>query len=203
MCGRFYVDDEMARELEKICRNIDELRQIGAGKRDIYPSEKAVILTENKGNHTEILGKICSWGYSIKESGKLVINARGETVMDKPLFGHDFKCRRCVVPARGFYEWNIKKQKFSYEMEALQGDKDQESIPILYMAGIYKSSQGKDDFTIITTDAWSQAAAVHGRMPLLIREEDLGSWLSDEASALELLRLGEDSRRLKIISCEP
>lgn len=169
MCGRFYVDDEMARELEKICNQIDEknrleqLREKAKGQQgriDIYPGTQALFIREGR------KAGFGHWGYE-RSDKRLLVNKRIET-LEEGSFGFDFQKRRCVIPARGFYEWNEKKEQFSFRF-----------LKPLYMAGIYHQEAKGDTFTILTTSANPDVESIHNRMPLLLDEGEVNLWLND------------------------
>lgn len=168
MCGRFYVDDEMLNEIHKICKKIDENYCYRQG--DIRPSEKALII--KAGDNNELYAKSSIWGYELKGSKQLLINARIETIQQKSAYRNDYKYHRCVIPVRGFYEWNQKKEKF--RCKPIQNRK------ILFLAGIYTESAQEDRFTIIITEANEVMKLVHDRMPVIIQEETLPDWLIDK-----------------------
>ena len=103
MCGRYYIDDETAREIEKLVRHLDRKMAV-SGKRDIYPSNAAPVIT---GHHDEFAEELFTWGFPGFGSKNLIINARAETAMEKRTFKESVRTRRCAVPAAGFYEWNL------------------------------------------------------------------------------------------------
>ena len=82
-------------------------------KIDYYPSNNIFII-EN--NNDKLIGCKARWGYKIFDN-KLVINARQETIQEKSLFKKDIINHRCIIPANGFYEWDIHKHKFTFENE--------------------------------------------------------------------------------------
>lgn len=125
------------------------------------------------------------WGYTGYGKGREIINARAETVREKPSFRADFAQRRCVIPAKGFYEWNPKKEKFYFSGRA----------PVVYLAGIYSNDPGKERVTILTTQANASMRPVHDRMPLLIPEEKLERWMEVEDWAAQFLK--EEPMELK------
>ena len=173
MCGRFYVDDEMADELEKMCRSIDrKLAQAG----DIHPSEPALVLHADRSK--ELCASSYIWGYQNPKSTQLIFDARAESINEKPMFRRDFSERRCIVPVRGFYEWNPGKIKYRFTNH---------SGGILLLAGIYTNEE-QPRFSIITTSADETMKSVHDRMPLVIPEQEIGIWVHDAKSAVEMLR---------------
>ena len=99
MCGRFYIDDETAREIEKIARRIDrKMAKTG----DVHPSEPALIL---RADQDSAVAEVLRWGYESARKNTLIFNARTETVRERPMFRHDYETRRCLIPACKFYEW--------------------------------------------------------------------------------------------------
>ena len=174
MCGRYYVDDETAREIEKLVRDLDRrLKMERTG--DVFPSQNAMIL-KGEGNH--LAAEQMRWGFPGFEKGKLLINARAETALERPTFRESVQDRRCIIPARGFYEWNKSKEKFIFERK---------ETPVLFMAGCYNWYEGQERFVILTTDANSSVAPVHNRMPLILEPEELKDWVLDDQATESLL----------------
>jgi putative SOS response-associated peptidase YedK len=156
-----------------------------------------------------VWGLVPSWAKDASIGSRL-INARLETVAEKPAFRKAFSLRRCVLPADGFYEWytpegiratgrssKIKKQPFF--IHRADGER-------LVMAGIYEiwrdpTKDREDDSawlrtcSVITTDATDAAGHIHDRMPMVITRDVMDGWLdpnlTDPASALELLEVTE------------
>lgn len=174
MCGRYYVDDETAREIEKLVRNLDrKLQTEHTG--DVFPSQSAMVITEKTGHLTT---ERMQWGFPGFDKGKLLINARAESVLERPTFRDSVRHRRCIIPARGFYEWNKNKEKFFYERN---------DIPVLFMAGCYNRYEDRDRFVILTTAANPSVVPVHNRMPLVLDLEELEDWVFDDKATEYLL----------------
>lgn len=174
MCGRYYVDDETAREIEKLVRELDRKLQIERTG-DVFPSQNAMIL-KGEGNH--LAAEQMKWGFPGFEKGKLLINARAETALERPTFRESVQDRRCIIPARGFYEWNKSKEKFTFERK---------ETPVLFMAGCYNRYEGQERFVILTTEANPSVASVHNRMPLILEPEELKDWVLDDGATEYLL----------------
>lgn len=175
MCGRFYIDDETAQEIEKIARRIDrKMAKTG----DVHPSEPALVL---RADHDSMVAEVLRWGYESARKNTLVFNARSETVKEKPMFRYDYENHRCLIPANKFYEWKNtgEKKKEKYEFSA-PGE-------ILYLAGIYHKEPEGDRFTILTRDAEGCMIGIHSRMPLILHREEMETWLFSEAQAEKLL----------------
>lgn len=173
MCGRFYVDDETAREIEKIARKID---QKTAKLGDVHPSEPALILRALKG---EMVSEVLKWGYDV--SGKNIFNARSETVQERTMFRYDYENRRCIIPAKKFYEWKKSgaKQKEKYDFFS-EGE-------TLFLAGIYHKDPAGDRFTVLTREAEGCMVGIHNRMPLILTRGDIEKWLFSKEEAVRML----------------
>ena len=173
MCGRFYIDDETAKEIEKIARKIDrKMAKLG----DVHPSEPALVLRALNG---EMVSEVLKWGYDM--TGKNIFNARSETVQERPMFRYDYENRRCIIPAKKFYEWKKvnAKQKEKYDFFS-QGEP-------LFLAGIYHKDPDGGRFTILTREAEGCMAGIHNRMPLILTRGDMEKWLFSTEEAVRLL----------------
>lgn len=120
-----------------------------------------------------------AWGFPRFDGKGLIINARAESVRERPAFRDSVQQRRCVIFARGFYEWNRSREKFSYERE---------DAPVLFMAGCFSRWEDGGHFVIITTAANSSVAPVHDRMPLILEPEEVKQWIQDAGAAWSLLK---------------
>jgi len=155
---------------------------------NIAPTQEvaAVRLDEDRQRELAMLhwGLIPSWADDAK-IGNRMINARAESVADKPAYRAAFKRRRCLIPADGFYEWKAaekkgeRKQPFLFHMD--------DHRPFAF-AGLWETWKDKEDAdaqpiqscTIITTNANDLAANVHDRMPVILDSEDYEMWLDPE-----------------------
>jgi putative SOS response-associated peptidase YedK len=121
-------------------------------------------------------GLVPSWAKDEKRAASM-INARSETLLDKPAFSRLIRSKRCLIPADGFYEW--KKEGASKQpMRIMMKDGR-----LFNMAGLYDtwlSPEGRkiSTYTIITTEANRLIAPIHDRMPVILRPEDEELWLS-------------------------
>jgi putative SOS response-associated peptidase YedK len=110
----------------------------------------------------------------------LLINARGESVLDKPAFRNAMKRRRCLIPTDGFYEWQPGTPKRPYFVRAKRNTDG--SAPPLAFAGLYETWTGPngeeiDTAGIITTTANNTLSAIHDRMPVFVPPEAFDRWL--------------------------
>lgn len=141
---------------------------------EIFPTNAApILLVEEK----KMTPKPMTWGFP-GFRGKGVINARGETAFDKPMFRKSLLERRCAVPTTGFYEWDKGKTKYQFR---LPGQRE------LYLAGLWNTFQGEERFVILTTAPNDTIVRIHDRMPVLLRNDELLPWLYDTAMASEKL----------------
>lgn len=174
MCGRFYSDNEIAEMILHMAGhtagNLD-LPKPG----DIYPSQKALILS---GKEPDLYAQTMRWGFPRFDGKGLLINARAETAPEKKTFRDSVLHRRCIIPARRFYEWDKDKNRSAFQYPDKQA---------IFMAGFYRQFEEEDRFIIITTAANESAKQVHDRMPLILPEPYLADWIYDENAALEML----------------
>lgn len=155
------------------------------------PTDKLVVVRRNPETgqrHADLLrwGLIPSWAKDAK-IGTSGINARSETVSEKPMFrGSWQKGKRCLIPLDSFYEWQkVGKARLPYAIARADGT-------MMMVAGLWDGWRAPDgeivrSFTVLTTEANSLIAALHNRMPVITPPEDYGTWLSgnvDEARAL-------------------
>lgn len=175
MCGRYYVDDEMAREISELVNQIDDrLKQERLG-RDIHPSEAApVIKREGK----ELLTAWQRWGLPGFQKSSLIFNARSETVLEKKMFREGIRHRRVVVPCTWFYEWNRNKEKITFLRE---------DGGVMLLAGFYNPYEDGDHFVILTTDANESMKSTHPRMPLILEKGEPERWIYEDEAVEELL----------------
>ncbi|SHK98704.1 Putative SOS response-associated peptidase YedK [Anaerocolumna jejuensis DSM 15929] len=176
MCGRYYIDDETSREIEKILQDIDKKKPDKNYKTgEIFPTDTVPILVAQD---NRIVPELYTWGFPNFYKKGVIINARCETAFEKKTFRESLVSRRCIIPASGFYEWNKTKEKLYFT---------QPSADILYMAGIYNTFSGISRFVILTTSANASMADVHDRMPLILKPEQTETWLSNSSVTQDIL----------------
>ncbi len=204
MCGRFgllHTWEEMFESYSLISPPLNF-----APRFNIAPSQPIVVVRASReagGNTAGFLqwGLVPSWSKEISLGAKM-INARAETVADKPAFRAAFRRRRCLIPASGFYEWQKQScgPKQPFWIAAADGG-------LLSFAGLWESwtSPAGDELqtcTIITTEANDALAPIHARMPVILEPADFDAWLDvgsdggDDGTALsavqDLLRPAAD-----------
>lgn len=165
MCGRYYIDEETAIELEQLVKDIDRKLNPNHYRGDIVPSVTAPVLTSH---NNEMSVELLSWGFNRFDEKGLLINARAETIMEKTTFKECLNKRRCAVVASGFYEWDKSRNKFNFT---------QKESKLMLMAGLYNEEKR---FVIITTKANDSMSPIHDRMPLVLNQTDVRLWLNEE-----------------------
>ncbi len=155
---------------------------------NIAPTQPVAVITNDDPKALTFYrwGLIPSWAKDMK-IGNQMINARSESVHEKPAFRSAFKRRRCLIPADGFYEW---RKEGSDKIPMFIHLKDR---PIFAMAGlweIWNSPEGDEirTCTILTTDANSFMETIHNRMPVILRKEDYAFWLSPQEEPVPALQ---------------
>lgn len=183
MCGRYYVDDDTAREIERLVGQVDEKLQkkapvcrVEIAAKDIHPTETAPILVSS-GSGLECRWQ--RWGFPGFQKSQIIFNARCESATEKPMFRENLLHRRAVIPAAGFYEWDRRKQKYTF---------CREGGGLLFMAGCYRKYEDGDRFVILTTQANVSMEPVHERMPLILEREEVVDWLLEDDAVQELLQ---------------
>lgn len=175
MCGRYSLAPAESAEIERIVWEVQQ--KFGADSihtGEIRPTNPApvLLLSDDGAMSAEPMG----WGFPRFDGKGVVINARGETAMDKPMFRKSLLERRCVVPTTGFYEWDSEKRKYLFRLPERRE---------LYLAGLWNSFKGTDQFTILTTAPNESIINVHDRMPVLLPEAEQERWLKDVTWAME------------------
>ena len=176
MCGRYYIDDETAREIKKLVRQSDERLQREKMGRDIHPTDLAPVL---KGNGADFEMEWQKWGLPGIQNKGVIFNARSETVLEKRMFKEGVRRRRIIVPCTWFYEWNRNKEKITFYRT---------DSSVLFLAGFYNRSEDGDRFVIITTEANESMKETHDRMPLILEPHELEDWVMEDGKTEEILR---------------
>jgi len=181
MCGRFSLNAAEA-ELRRLFGYDGPPLNIPP-RYNIAPTQTSpVVALGREGGRTLVMmrwGLVPSWSKDLKIGAKL-INARADTVAEKPSFRSAFAKRRCLVPADGFYEWQAQAGglKQPYRIHRPDG-------ALFAFAGLWEQWQGPDgrvlSFTIVTTGANDRLRPIHDRMPVILEARDYKAWLDPAA----------------------
>lgn len=181
MCGRFFLDAKN-REIDRL------LEALPAGeppvrRGEVFPADMALTLAHEGGS---VRPRAMRWGFPAGNAKGVIINARSETALSRPMFSMALRRHPAVIPATGFYEW-----------QALAGSKRKllfghaDGSP-LYLAGFWDSfadGHGCNSrrFTILTTAANDSVRFCHDRMPVLLGKDECEPWLEGR-NLLDVLR---------------
>lgn len=175
MCGRYAQTTGPGQWAERV--GVKAVPKILTPRYNIAPGQRAFVVVGDD-VRSMTWGLVPSWARDVR-IGQKMINARGETLLEKPSFRDLVGTRRCLVPADGFYEWP----------RATSGLKNPvyfslKSRAPFFMAGLWSRWAGSDGdiletFVIITTAANDLVGRVHDRMPVILRSSDETVWLKD------------------------
>jgi putative SOS response-associated peptidase YedK len=192
MCGRFTLTVDPA-ELQDAFGDFIFPNQF-APRYNIAPTQPVLAIPNDGKNKADFFlwGLIPSWSKDPAIANKL-INARGETIAEKPSFRGSFKYKRCLIPADGFYEWKAQagtKTKTPYFIHMKDGK------PFAF-AGLWDEWHSPDGnslrtCTIVTTTPNELMSTLHTRMPVILERDDYAAWLDPMPQAKDsdkLLRL--------------
>lgn len=191
MCGRYVINAD-PNQLQQAFE-LTTVPQF-APRFNIAPTQTAPVITNDSPREAVMYrwGLIPSWAKDASLGGKM-INARSESVEEKPAFRTAFKRRRCIVPMTGFYEWrklddNSKQPLYIYRKDS----------PFMGVAGlweVWKEPETGEEirtYTILTTSANPFMQQFHDRMPVILKPEDYERWLmtgeKDAGSLRDLLQ---------------
>ena len=161
----------------------------------IRPTDRASVIRKGSGGLEEAnlrWGLVPSWAKDPK-IGVQCINARAETISEKPSFREAFQKRRCLVPADGFWEWEtIGEKKIPWKFTRPDGEE-------FCLAGLWESwmDEGKplETFTIITTSPNRLVSPLHNRMPVILSPDEAEIWL--EGGGQDLLKSAPNDYLIK------
>lgn len=185
MCGRYSLSASGEKLAEQF--QLAEIPEL-APRYNIAPTQEVAVVRQcAEGRQLALLrwGLIPSWAKD-PSIGARMINARAETVAEKPAFRSAFVRRRCLVPADGFYEWKRTaggKQPFFFQMR--------DGRPLAF-AGLWEQWKSPDggqieSYTILTTDANELLRPVHDRMPVILPPDAYDLWLDPDVQKPDVL----------------
>ena len=188
MCGRYTQTNTLEDLQRRFGKVLEKLSAIFKPSYNIAPGQPAAVVTggEEGGVTAMRWGLVPSWA---KEPGVgyKMINARAETVTEKPAYKRLVTRKRCLVPADGFYEWR-KPQGKGPKIPTYFTRKDGD---LFTMAGLWDVWEGEEEpletFTVITTEANDLVRKTHHRMPVILPPEAEQAWLDSEQIPKEAL----------------
>jgi len=203
MCGRYVLHVYLSEITDQF--EIYEVEWVWEPNYNIAPGNNVAGIIKNGSNRLKALrwGLIPHWAKD-ESVGYRMINARAETLAEKPAFRRAFQKQRCIIPANGFYEWcheENKKKKTPYYISLRSGK-------LMGFAGLYETWKSKDNrlitsCTIITTKPNEVVQPLHNRMPVILEPDKREMWLDKTIQdPLELLPLLKPYDAKEMISFE-
>ena len=186
MCGRFImvsrdVLDEIIQEIE-LNQVLNPMPDWPATRRKAYPGSEVPLIVVKDASLEPALMK---WGFEVSWNKGLVFNTRSDSAM-RPggnMWAESIRSRRCIVPTLGFFEPHETQTRHN----PLTGKENKQhylftlpSSPLFFFAGIYET----DRFSLMTTEANASVAPVHKRMPLVLAQDELDTWLFGNYASL-------------------
>jgi len=190
MCGRYLaLTEKEIIEIRSILHGISlrlvkddidnySLRVAG----EVRPTDFAPIISKSKEG---VSFENAKFGFKHWDGNKPIINARSETISVKNMFSKLLVAGRCVIPAKEYYEWKekteeneasgIKRKRKPQKVKHFIKDNDGN---LLFFAGLYQEGKDGREFVIITKDSVGDVAVVHDRMPVILKTDQLESWLN-------------------------
>ena len=191
MCGRFALPGDVREAVDTFSaqpRDLDRWPSLLQARYNICPTQPVAAVRLGADGREMVgmrWGFLPSW-YKTATDGPLLINARSETIAEKPSFRDAARQRRCLIPASGFYEWQgPEKPKTPYFIVPAEGG-------IFAFAGVWQAwrqpdGEVIDTCAIVTCPANEMLSPIHHRMPVVIAPEDYGLWLGEEGKGAAVL----------------
>lgn len=175
MCGRYTIALDLEAILKQMSLNLPDFDF--TPRYNIAPTQMLPVITNEAPKDLQLMrwGLVPFWAKN-PAIGNKMINARGETVAEKPAFRAAFRQRRCLVLVDGFYEWQKSPTgKVPHHIHLKDGI-------LMTFAGLWESwkdGEGKElrSFTILTTTPNAEMAPIHDRMPVIVDPDDRAAWL--------------------------
>ena len=191
MCGRFALSAMLTDIAEEFSTSTEPNRTLPVDW-NIKPTQD-IYIVKNQEITIASWGLIAPWSKNSNDalrSQSQAINARSESVHEKPTFRTAFRQRRCLVPATGYYEWATELGRYKTKQPVFISRDDEK---LLAFAGIFDrwiSPEGeiRDSVAIITRDAVGDLAKVHNRMPLFLPRDRWGAWMDSNVTNVEEIR---------------
>lgn len=176
MCGRYLIitDDAYEEEIKNIINEVSEkYNRSDIVNGEVFPTNSVPVIYSHNGRNILSTAK---WGFPNFNNNGVIINARSESVAEKPMFKNAFATKRCIVPANGYFEWLTEdKKKNKYRISVKEKH-------LFFMAGLYNIFNDKNGnayaaISIVTTEANSDISFIHHRMPAILQNEAIETWL--------------------------
>ncbi len=193
MCTRFFLD-ESQRELAQI---MNLVKRTPLTKRFIYQGHP--LMTKGEIRPTNVVSVIApdrngkksvypmKWGFTDKEHGNLIYNARSESAGYSPTFKEWWTGHRCVIPSSYYCEWEHYagpdgriRTGSKYLIQTLNSE-------ITWLCGLYRIENEFPVFVILTREPSRDLAEIHDRMPVIISDDKISDWISPDKNPAEIM----------------
>lgn len=201
MCGRYAQSADMRDLMEQFEVTGNSPSHSIPVNWNIAPTNPIYIVRESMQEQSIVKRDLAvvSWGLialwlsdpaEAKASQSRAINARSESVHEKPTFRDGFKSRRCLVPAQGYYEWATALGKFRPKQAFYISSRDGQQLSIAGIWSSWRAPNGEviETASIITQEAQGELATIHSRMPVFMPHNRWEPWLDPKNKDVEHLR---------------
>ncbi len=177
MCGRYAVTLPPA-AMTELFRTLNQLDF--PPRYNVAPTQPIVAILEQHGRRT---AKLLRWGFVpawVKDPRvfPLVINARAESMADKPAFRDALRYRRCIIPASGYFEWRTGPDKTRHPYYITLDRDEPMALAGLYATWVGPEGEEVDTAATVTVAANPDLAPIHDRMPAILRGAAIDDWLN-------------------------
>lgn len=186
MCGRYAQTQEMRDLVEEFAVTGKFPENALPSSWNIAPTNPIYIVRNDENNNREL--SIASWGMigpwltdetEARASQSRAINARSESIHEKPTFRDSFKSRRCLIPADGYYEWATELGRYKTKQPFYISSDNGMPLSIAGIWNTWRSPSGQtiQSASIITREAVADLATIHHRMPVMMPRNRWSAWL--------------------------
>jgi len=201
MCGRYAQSADMRELMEQFEISGTSPAQSIPVNWNIAPTNPIYIVRTSASAENEMRKNLAvvSWGLiapwltdnaEAKASQSRAINARSETVHEKPTFRDAFKQRRCLIPVEGYYEWATALGQYRPKQAFYITSRDGMQLSVAGIWSSWRAPNGEaiESAAIITQEAQGELATIHSRMPVFMPHDRWGAWLDSENKDIEAIR---------------
>jgi putative SOS response-associated peptidase YedK len=196
MCGRYAQSLGVEEIVDSFTLDGSKLEQSLPLNWNIAPTNEIYIIRNESDSRildSASWGIIAPWQKSLAEaraSQSHAINARSESIHEKPTFRQAFRTSRCLIPASGYYEWATALGKFPPKQPFYISRSDQSPLSIAGIWSTWKSEKGEiiQSAAIITREAVGELATIHSRMPVFMPRERWNEWLDQSSRDVHNLK---------------
>jgi putative SOS response-associated peptidase YedK len=191
MCGRYALSAAISDIAQEFSTNSAPELSLPADW-NIKPTNDVYII-KNQAIEIASWGMIAHWSKSDDEAAKSqssAINARSESVHEKPTFKSAFRSNRCLLPATGYYEWASELGKYKTKQPIYISRDDNKLLAFTGIFQSWTSPSGRviQSVSIITRQAVGQLALVHSRMPVFLPRDRWADWMNPKINDVERIR---------------